>query len=488
MKPLSIRWQLTLWYGGVLAAVLLLFSVLVYMMMEHLPFLDEPLRAELNELKQVVGSAQSEEQVSEACDRYFRRRDGYRFEVRTASGKVLFRSERLHDNDLPLPSALPTDEAVSIATHYVGDVGHFRVASVQVSGLREPLVVQAALSLAPYDHELWRLKVILLVTGPVALAFTLGGGYLLARKALAPVEEMGRTVSLITAQDLNRRIVGLNPSDELGRLGEILNKMIARLERSFEEVRRFTADAAHELRTPLAIMRSEAEIALRSPRSEDEYRRVIESMLEETTQLARLSEQLLFLCREDAGLRSGTAEIIPLAELLSDVTDQMRTPAAERNVTITTNITRGCYINGDLQRIRRAFLNLLDNAIKYTPMQGEVRVACSPDGGFAEATIADTGCGIPAEYLPFIFDRFYRVDSSRNPEVKGTGLGLSICRSIVEAHHGSIEVRSTVGVGTQFKIRFPMVQIAESDQPMPEAVDSEPLPAGELALSAVEGR
>jgi heavy metal sensor kinase len=471
MRSLGIRGRLALWYGGVVAVVLVGFSCLVYFMMSRLPLMDEPLTAELAELSQLARSADTLNDVTEHCERYFRRREGYRFQVRSADGRTLFRSERLGQHNLPLPHVSWKDAEPVVANHRIGGVGHFRVASARVEGAQGTLIVQAALSLAPYDHQLWRLKVILLLTVPLAVICALAGGYLVSRQALAPLDEMALTASTITAHDLNRRIVISNPHDELGRLGETLNRMIARLERSFDEVRRFTADAAHELRTPLAIMRSEAEIALRSPRPPQEYRRVIESMLEETAHLAQLAEQLLFLCREDAGLRSGSSEVVPVSELLDDVADQMRVAAGQRKITISSSTERGCYINGDLQRIRRLFLNLIDNAIKYTIDGGTVHLACVPAGNRIEVTVEDTGCGIPAEYLPFIFDRFYRVDASRNPEAKGTGLGLAICRSVVEAHGGTIEVRSTVGVGTRFKVTFPAAQISDLEQPAAPVFD-----------------
>jgi heavy metal sensor kinase len=290
---------------------------------------------------------------------------------------------------------------------------------------------------------------------PVALASAVGGGYLLTRRALEPMDEMVETASMITALHLHRRIPLSHRDDELDRLADTLNHMISRLERSFEEVRRFTADAAHELRTPLAIMRSEAEIALRAPRSPDEYRRVIESMLEETTQLASLAEQLLFLCREDSGLRTGIIEPVALSESLEDLADQMQVAAKEKEITIVSTIMPHCLVNGDPQGLRRLFLNLLDNAIKYTDPGGNVTITCHQSDNWIEIVIEDTGIGIPAEFLPLIFDRFYRVDSSRTPEVKGTGLGLAISRSIVEAHSGTIECSSTPGIGSRFCVRLP---------------------------------
>lgn len=480
MKPVGLRWRLTLWYGAIFGAVLLMFSGALYLMMRHLPPADEPLLAELDELEQLVRNAPSLESVQSRCDRYFRRREGYRFQVRTQAGQVVFRSERLGDLDLPDPPASARNRA-AIENHSLPGGQHLRIASHLVQRPDGPMVVQAALSLAPYDQQLWRLQILLLVTVPLALACGLGGGYLLAEKALSPMEEMVATASQITAQDLSRRIGVVRGGDELGRLADTLNGMIARLERSFEEVRRFTADAAHELRTPLAIMRSEAEVSLRSNRSPEEYRRVIESMLEETTHLSALAEQLLFLCREDAGLRTGSFQTTSLADLLEDLLDQIQVAAKDRNIALTAEVKDRCLTSGDPQQLRRLFMNLLDNAIKYTNPGGAVRVTCQRVADWNEIRVDDTGCGIPAEFLPFIFDRFYRVDSSRTQEVKGTGLGLAICRSIVEAHGGTIECASIVGTGTSFRVCLPPAIGVPSSRPVGKRLLAEPPATPSLA-------
>lgn len=455
MKRVGLRWRLTLWYGAVLAIVLIGFSAVLYMMMRQFPPTDEPLLAELTELDQLVRNAPDLEAVVSRCERYFRRREGYSFQVRDEDNKIVFRSDRLGSMELPLPRGLSEEGGPTIVNERLEKPPRLRVASQTVGRPGGLMTVQAAVSLAPYDQQMWRLQALLLVMLPLALAGAVGGGYVLTRKALEPMDEMVETASMITALHLHRRISISHRDDELDRLAETLNHMISRLERSFEEVRRFTADAAHELRTPLAIMRSEAEIALRSPRSPDEYRRVIESMLEETTQLSSLAEQLLFLCREDSGLRTGTIEPVALSESLEDLADQMQVAAKEKEITITSTIMPNCMVNGDPQGLRRLFLNLIDNAIKYTDQGGSVMITCHQSVRWIEIVVEDTGFGIPAEFLPLIFDRFYRVDSSRTPEVKGTGLGLAISRSIVEAHGGMIECSSTPGVGSRFRVLLP---------------------------------
>lgn len=458
MKSVGIRWRLTLWYGAVVAAVLISFSGLLYFVMREFPAIDEPLLAEVTELEHLVRNAPDLESVASRCDRYFRRREGYMFQVRTAQGETIFSSERLGDSQLPVPSGLVhAGHPILEDAADVPEFPHLRVASMSILRPGGPLTVQAAVSMATYDEQLWRLQLMLMAMVPLAVAGALWGGYQLASRALAPLDKMVETASMITALQLNRRIAVTDSKDELGRLGETINNMISRLERSFEEVRRFTADAAHELRTPLAIMRSEAEIALRSPRSSEEYRRVIESMLEETAQLSTLTEQLLFLCREDSGLRTGSIETVAVSEVLDDLIEQMQVSAKEKSVSIQGTIAPDCLVSGDPQGLRRLFLNLIDNAIKYCHQEGSVTIACHRAGDSIEVTVRDTGCGISETDLPLIFDRFYRVDSSRTPDVKGTGLGLSIARSIAEAHGGSISCESTLGVGSLFRVLLPAV-------------------------------
>jgi two-component system, OmpR family, heavy metal sensor histidine kinase CusS len=231
--------------------------------------------------------------------------------------------------------------------------------------------------------------------------------------------------------------------------------MIARLERSFEEVRRFTADAAHELRTPIAVLRNEAEVALRKPREPEQYRRVLEDQLEELERLSRLAERLLFLCREDAGLVPMSRELVRLDEVVEDAAEHMRVVAEEKGVRLETAGVVPCHINGDEDQLRRLLFNLLDNAIKFTPAPGTVTVESACVDATVRTVVTDTGIGIPPEHLPHVFKRFYRVDPARGSEVGGTGLGLAIALSIAEAHGGSIEMESTVGEGTRAILTLP---------------------------------
>jgi heavy metal sensor kinase len=468
MRGPSIRWRLTLWYGAVLAAVLSAFGGGVYLMMRHglLARTDAELDGELQEMIDDVETTADWPELVRRWSRRFARRGGCEFQASGVAGRTLARSDRLGSDRLPVPP-IPSSlrqldfESVPLGARSVdlGPQGRWRVAAHLVPGSEGPVVVQVAATLAPVDHELAELLAVLLLTGPLALAAALGGGYLLARTALAPVDRMAAAAEQITATRLDRRLEVSNPDDELGRLARTLNGMIARLERSFGEVQRFTADAAHELRTPLAVMRNAAEVALRVPRDAEQYRRVLEEQLEEIERLTRLAEQLLFLCREDAGLVPQSRQSVQLDELVHEVVDHMRAVAAEKGQTITVDLPAPCPVAGDADQLRRLLFNLLDNAIKHTPDRGAISVSSACLGAEVRVVVADTGNGIAAEHLPHIFDRFYRVDPARGREATdGIGLGLAICRAIVEGHGGKIDVESTVGRGTQVAFTLPAVQ------------------------------
>jgi len=464
MKGLTIRWRWTLWYGIVLATVLAVFGGAVYVAMRHglLARTDVALGEELDEITEEIQAAKDWSKLSERLNRRFARQEVYEFQVKHMEGELLFQSKNVKPRIFPVPT-IPGSlrhldfESVTLGTRDItlDSLGHLRLMSGLVPGPDGPVVVQAATSLAPIDRELAELLSVLLLSGPLALASALGGGYMLARKALSPVDRMVHTADQITASRLDQRIDVPNSGDELGRLARTLNGMIARLERSFEEVRRFTADAAHELRTPIAVLRNEAEVALRMPREPEQYRRVLEDQLEELERLSRLAERLLFLCREDAGLVPMSRELVRLDEVVEGVAEHMRVVAEENGVRLDADRVIPCQVKGDEDQLRRLLLNLLDNAIKFTPARGTVTVETACVDAKVRIVVTDSGIGIPPQHLPHVFKRFYRVDPAREREVGGTGLGLAIARSIAEAHGGSIEMESTVGEGTRVILTLP---------------------------------
>jgi heavy metal sensor kinase len=465
MKRLSIRWRLTLWYGLVLATVLAVFGAAVFVTMRHglLTRADEALAGELDEVSDDILAAKDGAKLFRQLERRFARPEGYEFQVSRVGGEPVFQSDRLKPRRFPVPP-VPNSlkhldfESVPLGTQNasIESLGHLRVMSRLVPGPDGPLVVQSATSLASIDQELTELLTVLLLAGPLALVCALGGGYVLARQALAPVDRIVHTAEQITATKLDQRIEVANIDDEIGRLARTLNGMISRLERSFEEIRRFTADAAHELRTPIAVLRTAAEVSLRLPREPEQYRAVLEEQLEELERLSRLAERLLFLCRGDAGLVPMARERVDLCEVVEAVAEHMRVVAEERDVTLQAEGAACCAVQGDKDQLRRLVFNLVDNAIKFTPAKGTVRIGVARADSEARIAVADSGIGIPPEHLPHVFQRFYRVDQAHRSEVDGTGLGLAIARSIAEAHGGSIAMESTVGVGTRVVLTLPV--------------------------------
>ena len=455
MRPLGVRWKLTVWYGVVLAIVLAVFSAAVYWTMRHqlLERIDRGLREELGDVRSEVGLAADEATLSQWLERRFARHAGFDFQITRADGSRFFVSDRLADKSLPTPApssglSEPTYESVTSGT------GRWRVVAVRVTGPTGPLTVQVGRPLDDFEHESEELLAVFLATGPLMVLVTLAGGYFLARRALAPVRRMADTARQISGDRLGQRIAVDNPGDELGGLAVTLNNMLDRLERSFAEMQRFTADAAHELRTPLAVIRNEAEVALRQPRTGEEYGRVLENLLEETVRLGRMADQLLFLSRQDAGLNPPVRDDVPLATVLQSVVENMRPVAQEKGVSLALAANPACHVRGDENQLRRVFYNLIDNAIKYTGAGGGVTLSSRLDGEVAAVAVEDTGIGIPADHLPRIFDRFYRVDPSRTGDTGGTGLGLSICQSAVRAAGGTISVTSTEGRGSTFTVRL----------------------------------
>ena len=458
MNRLNIRWRLTLWYGVVLTAILVGFSGAVYLLMRHhlLALTDSGLAEEVVELRDELHRIDRASGIPGQLRVRFAKHEGYEYLVSDAAGNVLFLSDQLGPGSWPVEKLVKVSDGLVYRTVEMEGMGHARLVSRVVSGPGGSLTVHTMISLAPNDRALRELVTILLSYGPIALGGTLGGGYWLARKALAPVDRMVATAAEITCSRLDRRLETTNPQDELGRLASTFNDMIARLQLSFEEVRRFTADAAHELRTPLAMMRTEAEVALRAPRSPSQDARVLESLLEEIDRLGRLVTQLLFLCREDSGVATGDRQPVRLDDLIREVADHMQVAAGEKCLTLNVEGPSACRVLGDPDRLRQLLFNLLDNAIKFTPPGGTVTVRGESPNGNARIVVDDTGVGIPPNHLPHVFERFYRVDSSRSDETGGAGLGLAICRSIAEAHGGRVQIESKLTEGTKVTLTLPV--------------------------------
>jgi heavy metal sensor kinase len=454
--PLSIRWRLTLWNTLALAVVLLGFAALVYGLLARALYqqVDRKLLTGFEELERDERVATDREERLRHWVYELKEHEDVFAVVYSPGGQVEARTEELAAASVPAAPALASGER-RLQSMAVPIVGRQRVLEGR---LRLGDADCTALLMAPLeevDRELGRLLAALLVAVPVALGACGAVGYLLARKAVAPMGELRRLTREITADRLDRRLPVATPGDELGGLAESINAMIARLERSFAEVRRFTADASHELRTPLTAIRTEAEVALSKPLDAADCRNLLGSILEECARLTRLTEQLLTLAREDAAGARQAHQQVDLTALVQGVVEIMRPVAESRGVVLHCETDGPAEVGGDGARLRQVFYNLLDNAIKYTPAGGNISVLCGRRGRDALVTVRDTGVGIPPEHLPRVFDRFYRVDKARSRELGGTGLGLSIAQSIVIAHGGRIDLASAPGEGTTCTVVLP---------------------------------
>jgi heavy metal sensor kinase len=302
------------------------------------------------------------------------------------------------------------------------------------------------------------------LANPLALLLASLGGYFLARKSLAPVVAMGKQCEKIGASNLNERLTGIDPRNELGRLGLSFNDLLSRLQASFEIQRRFMADASHELRTPVAIIRGESEVALSKPtRLPEDYRDSLAIVHDEGKRLARIVDDLFTLARADTGQYPLERSNMYLDETVGQCVRSIGSLATQRGLSLNYETsTRELFFSGDEGLVRRMTLNILDNAIKYTPSGGNVSVSLQRNGSSCSLAISDTGLGIPAELQPKIFERFFRVDKarSRNGEKDGggAGLGLSIARWIAELHGGHLVLDTSDQSGTTFVISLPLPQ------------------------------
>jgi heavy metal sensor kinase len=294
----------------------------------------------------------------------------------------------------------------------------------------------------------------------VALAGSALGGWFLARRALAPVDAMVEAARRIEAEDLTKRLPEVSSDDELARLTGVLNDMLARLERSFSAARRFSADAAHELRTPLTILKGEIEVALQSTEPSAEIRQTLASCLEEVDRLNAAVEDLLLMARMEANALTVPSAPVNLAAVLGDVAPALQELAARAGNTCIIAAAPTLWVQGYDSLLFRLLFNLAENAIKYTPSGGTIEVMIEKKNGSAVVQVKDNGPGIARDAQEHIFERFYRGDAAR--EGSGTGLGLALVRSIVQLHHGRIELFSAVGEGSCFRVTLPLAPLASS--------------------------
>lgn len=315
-------------------------------------------------------------------------------------------------------------------------------------------IVQVASPLSSIQAALNNLRIALFILFPITVLATGIMGAILAKVTLHPVDNMIRTIHQITAENMKLKILVPATKDEIQKLAETFNLMLGRLDEAFTSQRQLFEDLSHELKTPLTILKGEFEVILKKVRTQQEYESILRSSLEEVNRIIKLAEGLLLLARIDSKEVLPSKQEFSLTSLVRRVVNNMKALSELQQVPISVKYNGEIYLKGDEDQLKTVFLNILDNAIKYTKPKGEIDVTISADKSFARVKIRDTGMGIPKENVEHIFDRFYRADKSRNSY--GFGLGLSIAKSIIIAHDGTIKVESEPGQGAAFIISLPM--------------------------------
>jgi two-component system, OmpR family, sensor kinase len=465
----SVRARLTLWYVSVLGLVLVAFSFGVYALLSNALYarVDDGLRAvvdittkslsnDIEEGQTIQNAAQST--VAELFN------PQQAIAIFDESGTLLAENTSGEDFHARLPDtgSIPDNE-LYLFTVPESDDDDQRVAvrRVRVSPLNIPYIILVNQPLDAIEDELDSLRKILYYTVPIALLMAGLGGWFLARKSLAPVVFMAESARRIGSENLDLQLPVANPRDELGKLATAFNELLARLNAAFKQQRQFMADASHELRTPLSVMHTAAGVTLKQPhRNEGEYREAIEMLNEQTRRLSRIVKDMFILARADAGRYPLTKATLYLDDLLEEVTNAGSVLASDKNITVEVENSLEASYYGDEDLLRQMILNLVDNAIKYTPSGTTLKLSLAQQRNEYLISVSDNGPGIPDEAKPRIFERFYRADKARSRSVEtdggGAGLGLAISRWIAEAHGGSLELTHSDHSGTTFLIKLPV--------------------------------
>jgi heavy metal sensor kinase len=378
-------------------------------------------------------------------------------EVLSPEGKVLYRNERLGNLDLGgMPFSGEGVQGYSLRAGRLANGVTVLLVSRRHVLEGHPIIIRLAYS----QDSIWsRIREVLTASAtalPLLLAIAGFLGYQLVRKSLLPLEGMAAQAEKINAEQLHQRLPVTNPSDELGSLATTFNKVLDRLEQSFEQLRRFTSDASHELRTPLAAIRSVGEVGLQRGRNAAEYQETIGSMLEEVGRLTRLVESLLTISRADARQIQPNFAVFELGEMVREVTSLIEALAEEKRQRLVLALDSEIDVHADRLLLRQAILNVLHNAVKNSPQGGAISVRISHDSSQAKISITDSGPGIPLEHRQKVFDRFYRMDLARTRDTGGAGLGLSIAKWAVQVQGGDIRIEDG-GEGATFSIELPLL-------------------------------
>ncbi|MBA4389918.1 MAG: hypothetical protein C0399_03165 [Syntrophus sp. (in: bacteria)] len=461
---LPIKWKLTLWYGGILALILVVFSSGVYTYFRN--SLQISIDVKIKSIAEVLASSITDthnQSVFGNFERYLenvlgRKPKGKFIQIIDASGKIGAKMNDIETETIPVSFNTMERALKGEAIYETIENANPRLRMLTLPILENKKVtsiVQVGSSLADFDETMRKLLIIMIIGIPTSISVAIIVGYFMAKKSLKPVEQIRRAAVKISSSNLDERIDIKGRKDELSRLAETFNAMINRLRDAFQRVNQFSIDVSHELKTPLTILKGETEVTLRKERANEEYKKLLESNLEEIDRMSRIIDDLLLLSKADSKDMKLNVENISLRDLLADVCMNMKIVAVNKGIDLAVNELADVRFVGDELKLRRMLLNIIENGIKYTQEGGIVTVSSSIDNGYAYITVQDNGVGISKDDLKYIFDRFYRADRSRKRE-SGSGLGLSISKWIAEAHKGTIEVESQLSAGSQFSIKLPL--------------------------------
>ena len=467
---LTIRARLTLLYFVVLAASFVAFFwICDFGFRRSIEIsVNDASRSNLETVRRVIegssarGLPKVQKELSELAGLWA---NGAIFEVAGPDGRWIFRPQRFQAQQPSLPEAPP--QGLTFLTTNL-EALQYRIARERVIITGDVFLIDAAVPTEPFDQALDRFRLTEKRFLPLLVVLASLLGYWLSGRALAPVNRIVQSAESIGVQNLSRRLEVPRAKDELRRLTETLNAMLGRIESSVAHITQFTADASHDLRTPLALIRTNAEIALRRARREDEYRETLVRILAAAEESTQLIEHLLTLARADAGAAQLRFETADLSQVVRKVSPLARILAQAKGLGFSEEVDCAPLpVNVDASAMERLLLALLDNAVKYTP-EGSVSLRSFSHERRAIVEVQDTGVGISETDVPHIFDRFYRADQTRSSEVRGSGLGLAIARWIAEMHKGAIEVESELGRGSTFRLRLPLLNRENHARPAPD--------------------
>ncbi len=460
---LPIKWKLTIWHSSILALILVIFSSFVYVYLRN--SLMDSIDTKIKSIADVLSSSLTDTRnhgVLGNFERYLenvfgRKPKGKFIQIIDPSGKIGAKMNDMETEVVPVPYLTFQRGAKGEIVYETveNQNSRTRIVTIPIIENKQVSFIQVGSSLMDFDETMRKLLIIMIIGIPTSLGVTVVVGYFLAKKSLNPVDQIRQAAVKISSTNLDERINIKGRKDELGRLAETFNAMIARLEESFQRINQFSIDVSHELKTPLTILKGETEVALRKEREKSDYKHLLESNLEEIDRMAQIIDDLLLLSkadRKDIRLNIGN---ISLRDLIADVCVSMKLFAERKQINLAVDDLADVRIVGDELKLRRMLVNIVENGIKYTGDGGVVRVSSTTNNGNVIISVQDNGTGISDEDIKFIFDRFYRADRSRKRE-SGSGLGLSISKWIAEAHKGAIEVESRPSAGSRFVITLPV--------------------------------